>query len=143
MLIKHIKDIDTEDEYIKIKPEETVFEVSKKLIKEDSQDLNSSDTMYTPVLAAYVMEGEKPIGIVYREDIIEEIILSGKDPKKTLSKDIMKPPITISINEDVREALNLIIDKGFMTIAACDGDKLVSVISVYDAIFLNAEIEDF
>ena len=52
----------------------------------------------------------------------------------------MKPPMCVSLNQEVREAVNLIIDKGLLTIAVCDGDHLVSVISVFDAIFLKEEL---
>ncbi len=105
-------------------------------------NLESEDYMCTPILAAYVMEGKKALGVIYQDDIIEEIILNGKDPKKLKAKDIMKPPVICYVSQEVSEVVNLIIDKGLYTVAICDGEDLISVISVYDAVFLYQDIND-
>ena len=145
MLIKHVKDIDIEDEFIKVNKEEPVFDVAKKLIdirKERSSEAESEDLIYAPILAAYIVEKGKPIGVIYEENIMEEVILKGKNPKELKAKDVMKTPICCSINQEIRDAVNLIIDKGLLTLAVCDGEQLVSVISVFDAIFLKENLDD-
>ncbi len=145
MLLKHVKDIDIEDEYIKVDKDENLFDIAQKLIdirKERSCDVESEEIICAPVLAAYVIENGKPIGVISEENIMEAVVLQGKDPKTVKAKDVMKPPNTCNINQDVQEALNLIIDKGLLTLAVLDGDQLVSVISVFDAIFLNADLDD-
>ena len=145
MLIKHVKNIDIEDEFIRVNKTDTVFEIAKKLIdirKERSCEAESEDLICIPILAAYVIEEGKPIGVIYEEDIINKVIIEGKDAKRLKAADIMKPPICCSAHQEVREAINQIIDNGLLTLAVCDGDQLVSVISVFDAIFLNEELND-
>ena len=145
MLIKNVKNIDIEDEFIRVKKNDTVFEVAKRLIDirmERSCETESEDLICIPVLAAYIIEGGKPLGVIYEEDIINKIIIEGNDANTLKAKDIMKAPICCSIHQEVREAINQIIDNGLLTLAVCDGDQLVSVISVFDAIFLNEELDD-
>lgn len=144
-MLKNVKEIDIEDEYIKVGKNEKVINIAKNLIdlkKERSCDIQDEDLICIPVLAAYVIEKDKPIGVIYEEDIIEKVILEKKDPQTLKAQDIMKTPICCSINSEVREAVNMIIDKGLLTLAVCDGEKLVSVISVFDAIFLKEEMND-
>ncbi len=143
MLIKNVKNIDIEDEFIRVKKDDSVFEIAKNLKdirKERSCETESEDLICIPILAAYVIEDGKPIGVIYEEDIINKVIIKGNDAKVLKAKDIMKPPICCSIHEEVRDAINRIIDNGLLTLAVCDGDQLVSVISVFDAIFLNEQL---
>ena len=148
MLLKNVKDIDIEDEFIKVSKEEKVLNIAKNLIdlrKERSCDIDNHETICVPVLAAYVLDNDnndKLVGVIYEEDIIEKIILEKKNPNTLTAKDVMKDPVCCSINTEIREAVNLIIDKGLLTLAVCDGDNLVGVVSVFDAIFLQEEIDD-
>ncbi len=141
MLVKHIKNIDIEDEFIKVGKDDSVLKVAKGFLSDKSCE--SGELVCSPILTAYVIEKGKPIGEISEDDLIEEIIIKGKDPQKTLAKDIMKPPICCSIYDEIRDVVNKIIDQGLLTIAACDGDQLTNVISVYDAIFLNQTLDEY
>lgn len=144
MLIKHVSNVDVEDEYIKVRKDDVVIDVLKRMKKTKKQNVSEhQDIIFHPILAAYVIEGDKPIGVIYKDDIINQIILKNRDPKVLLAGDIMKPPICCNFNQEIRDVVNLIIDKGVLTVAICDGDKLMSVISVYDAIFLKEEMNGF
>jgi len=142
MLIKHVHDVNVEDEYITVEKDETIDTIAKKFDESYVYDTKSHDQMHIPVLSAYVIEKGQPIGIVTKDDIISEVVVKGKDPKKLKAKDIMREPICFSFNEKVQDAINVIIDKGLLTVGVCDGKKLVNVISVYDAFFLYHEVED-
>ncbi len=145
MLIKHIKAINTDDDYIRVNKDEIVYNIAQKLIdiKQDrASEKGSEGSICTPILAAYVIEDGKPLGVIYEETIIEEIILKGKDPKELQAKDIMKEPICCNYNQEIRDVLNIIIEQGCLTIGILDGDQIISVISVFDAIFLAEEISD-
>ncbi|MFX1340721.1 MAG: cyclic nucleotide-binding/CBS domain-containing protein [Promethearchaeota archaeon] len=145
MLIKHVKNIDIEDEFIRVNKNDTIFEIAKKLKdirKERVSEAESEELICIPILAAYVIEKGEPIGVIYEEDIINKVIIKGYDAKVLKAKDVMKPPICCSIHQEARDAINQIIDNGLLTLAVCDGNQLVSVISVFDAIFLNEQLDD-
>ena len=140
MLIKHVSNVDVDDEFIKVKKDDLVIDVIKRMKQKKKYINGHQDVIHHPILAAYVIEGEKPIGVIYKDDIINKIILKDRDPQILIAGDIMKPPICCNLNQEVRDVVNLIIDRGLLTVAICDGEKLISVISVYDAIFLKEEI---
>ncbi len=142
VLIKHVVDVDVEDEYIIVNKDDTLAEISKRFEEKYIADAKFNDQLSHPILSAYIVEGGKPIGIINKDDIITEVIVNGRDPKKVTAKEIMKNPICYSINDTVQDVVNDIIDRGVLTVAICDGKKLVSVISVYDAIFLYQEADE-
>lgn len=141
MLLKHLSNLDVEDEFVIIDKNETIYEVAKKLQQGEECDINSTELMCNRILAAYIVEDEVPIGVITEKDIISEIILKNKDPKKIVAKDIMQPPVCCNMNDTSIDAINLILDNGLLTLAVCDGKKLISVLSVYDAMYLMENVE--
>ncbi len=142
MLIKNITGIDTEDEYIKVSGEETLMELAKKLVSARKCSAANEGEMCTPILAAYVMDGSKPVGVIHTYDLIQATIVEQKDPGTTRAKEIMEKPACISETHEVKEAINILLDKGILTLAVTDGDVLKCVLSVYDAIQLREAIAD-
>ncbi|MBN2153896.1 MAG: CBS domain-containing protein [Candidatus Lokiarchaeota archaeon] len=142
MLIKNITGIDTEDEYIKVSGEETLLEIAMKLVHQEKCDAANPEHMCTPILAAYVMEGAKPIGVIHTDDLIRSVIVGNRDPGTTRAREIMEKPACISETHEVREAINLLLDKGLLTLAVVDGDVLKCVLTIYDAIQLREAIAD-
>ncbi len=139
MKIKHIVNIDFNDEYITIDGKTTVFTLSKKMhqVKRNIDEIDLDEALFTPILSAYIIQNGKPVGYVDRETIIDRVIMQGRDPKKTKLKEIMEPPVIRNINTNIKEVINLIIEKGLMTVGVTENEKFIGVISVYDAIFLN------
>jgi CBS domain-containing protein len=142
MLIKNITGIDTEDEYIKVSGEATLLEIAKKLVRTEKCDISNQEQICTPILAAYVMEGAKPIGVIHTDDLIRAAIVEKKNPGTTRAKDVMEKPACISETHEVKEAINLLLDKGLLTLAVLDGEVLKCVLTVYDAIQLREAIAD-
>lgn len=136
-----MKGIDIEDEYIKVRKDEILFDIIKRMQSTDVKIMDHDDQMYTPILAAYVIEDGKLLGVIHHEDIIDEVILKNKDVKQLKAEDIMHQPVICHMTQKVIDVINLIVDKGLLTVAICDGEHLVSVISVYDAIFLKDIID--
>lgn len=69
-------------------------------------------TVSTPLLAAYVLHGKYPVGVVDRGTILDSIIVHGLDPAITSISDIMKPPVVFKDTTLIAEVLNAIIDGG-------------------------------
>nr|MDO8108956.1 CBS domain-containing protein [Candidatus Sigynarchaeota archaeon] len=142
MLIKNIIGQKTEDEFITVRGEETLVEIARKMLGAPHRDLEDESGMNTMILAAYVMEGNKPIGVIDRDDLLLASIIQRKDPERTTAKDVMDKPVCISVNSDVQDVVNLILDKGLISVAVVDGDDLKGVLTVYDAIYLEEATAD-
>jgi CBS domain-containing protein len=142
MLIKNIAGIDTEDEYIKVSGEETLLEIAKKMVGSEKCNIANQEQVCTPILAAYVMDGAKLIGVIHTDDLIRATIVEKKNPGTTRAKEIMEKPACISETHEVREAINLLLNKGLLTLAVMDGEALKCVLTVYDALQLREAITD-
>ena len=142
LTIRHLKNVDIDDEFIKVSKKDTVFDIARAMEEKEFCDLESREMICTPILAAYVIEKNKPVGVIYKKELIKAVIIDGKDPRKTTAVQVMIEPVCVSINDEIDEVVNLIVDKGLLTVAVLDGDDFSSVISVFDAIYLREAMDD-
>ncbi len=143
MIIKHATSIDMEDEFLRIEPDFSIKALAEKFLAQKSPkgSTDLEEKISTPILAAYVMEGDKPVGVIDKDTLIEAIIIQKRNPDETCARDIMKPPVIFNENAQSLDVLNVIIDKGLLTVAIVENEKLIGVVSVFDAIFLHEEID--
>ncbi len=141
MIIKHATSIDMEDEFLRIKPDLSIKALAEKFLAQKLPKGSTEEKISTPILAAYVMEGDKPVGVIDKDTLIEAIIIQKRNPDETRARDIMKPPIIFNENAQSLDVLNNIIDRGLLTVAIVENEKLIGVVSVFDAIFLHEEID--
>lgn len=98
-------------------PSQTVLEASKIMKKEDVGSL-------------IIVEGNKPIGIITREDIINKVIVNELMASKTLIQDIMtKDLITCPPECDISEAARLMSKNRYERMPVVSMGKLVGIIS--------------
>jgi CBS domain-containing protein len=98
-------------------PNQTVVEGSKIMKKED-------------VGSIIICEDSKPVGIVTREDIINNVVASGLLPSKVLLKDIMSTNlVTINPDSDISEAAMLMSKHKYERIPVVSMGELVGIIS--------------
>lgn len=142
MIIKNLTGLKMEDEFIKVDGDESLVEVASKMLNVPYDDGGEMKNMRTLILAAYVMDGNKPVGVIDREDVIKASIIERKDPVVTQARDVMEIPVCVTIYSDVRDVVNLILNRGLMTVAVLDGDDMIGAISVYDAIYLAEATRD-
>lgn len=77
-----------------------------------------------------VTKDDKPIGIVTERDILYKVVAEGKDPTKTLLKEVMSSPlISVPIGTTVREALTIMVKHNIRRLLIRDDDKIVGIIS--------------
>ena len=63
-------------------------------VSEESPILTAAKLMSSKLISCVVVvNGKKPVGIVTERDLIQRIIVKGKDPKKTRINDIMTSPV--------------------------------------------------
>ncbi|MEM0333720.1 MAG: CBS domain-containing protein [Candidatus Aenigmatarchaeota archaeon] len=87
-----------------------------------------------------VMEDDKIVGIITSTDILKAIG-DGKDPDKTLVKDVMsKDVITIQADEDVSKAVEIMVQHKIKRLPVMMNDKLVGIITVSDIAIIEPKI---
>jgi len=75
----------------------------------------------------------KAVGILSDADLINKIIVKGMSAQKAKAKDLMsKPLITISLEEDVMEAVKKIKKSNIHRMPVLDKGKVVGVLSLTD-----------
>jgi len=98
-------------------PSENVFQASKVMKKEG-------------VGSVIVVEGNKPIGIVTREDVVDKVTAKDLQASKVLLKDIMsKDLITCPPDCDISEAARLMSKHKYERIPIVSMGKLVGMLS--------------
>ena len=99
------------------RPNQTVFEASKVMKKED-------------IGSVIILEANKPIGIVTREDITNKVTAKDLQASKVLLKDIMsKNLVTCPPDCDISEAARRMSKYKYERIPVVSMDKLVGIIS--------------
>ncbi|MFO7783905.1 MAG: CBS domain-containing protein [Thermodesulfobacteriota bacterium] len=78
--------------------------------------------------------GDMEDGVITARDIVYKVLADGKDPKETRVSEIASRPISC-VDKDMPlvEAATLMKQSGVARLFACDGDKIVGVISMMDA----------
>lgn len=99
------------------RPSQTVLEAARIMKHED-------------VGSVVVCEGNKPVGIATREDIVTKVVAEKKDAEKTFVKDIMNSPlVTCSADDDIIKAAQLMSKYGYERIPVVEMGKLIGMIS--------------
>jgi CBS domain-containing protein len=87
-----------------------------------------------------IMEGDKLQGIVTERDVLR-VVAEGKDPKATTVREIMTTDlVTVSPEESIKGAAEIMFDKWFRHLPVVTGDgKVVGILSLRDLLSLVAE----
>jgi len=94
--------------------------------------------------AVLVMDGDKVAGIVSERDIVRRACAEQRDPAKTLVSEIMTPQVLcISPQATAEEVLAVMTKNRFRHLPVRDGDKLIGVVSIGDAVKAVIEHHEF
>ncbi len=91
-----------------------------------------------------VNEGNEPLGIITKRDILERVILDCQDPCKVKAKDVAtKNLITISSGETIRDVLLLMHKHKIKRILVKNSDdfELAGIITTHDLIAAYNSLE--
>ena len=78
--------------------------------------------------------GDMEDGVITARDIVYKVLAKGKDPKTVKVAEIASRPIScISKDTPLQEAAALMEESGVARVFACDGSRIVGVLSMMDA----------
>ncbi len=108
------------------------------------ETVNADDTVYNAIelmvdrrircLLVRFPGGDMDDGVITARDIVYKVLAQGKDPKEMRVSEIASRPIScISRDMPLVEAAALMKQSGVARLFACDGEKIVGVISMMDA----------
>ena len=108
----------------------------KTIRPEDSVKLLAETMMKNKIGSLVVVEGSGAVvGIATERDIIEDIILLGKDPEEAKVQDIMTKNI-IAVNSDttLEEAAEVMVNHKIKKLPIIDKGRLVGIVTATDLI---------
>ena len=80
--------------------------------------------------AVIMSDGDKHYGLVTERDILERVLEVGKDPTKTLVKEIMSSPlITVEYNKSLTDMLKIMHDKQIRRLAVIKEGGVIGIIT--------------
>ena len=83
--------------------------------------------------AAVVGTMARPEGILSERDVCRRVVTEGKDPAKTLVKDVMtKKPVTVDAAEPLDKVFERLSDGRFRHIPITDKGEVVGIVSLTD-----------
>ena len=115
---------------ISIKPEATVAACAKKMISKG-------------VGGILVLENRDLKGIVTEKDMVEKIVAKGKDPRRSLVKEVMSRKIvSISPEEDLYEAMITMRDEEVRRLPVLHNKNPVGLLTAKDILRIEPSLFD-
>jgi len=87
------------------------------------------------VRSVLVLDEERLVGIVTQGDCAIKVLLPGLDAKQTPVSQVMTAnPVTVKPDDQVQSCMALMSERGIRHLPVLDGNKVVGVISIGDAV---------
>jgi CBS domain-containing protein len=97
-------------------------------LNEVAQVMESDDVGAVPLV-----EGDRLVGIVTDRDIVVRAVAKGKDPKGMPASDVSsRELVTVHPDDDLSDALELMVQHQVRRLAVTDDERLVGVVSQAD-----------
>jgi CBS domain-containing protein len=110
---------------------QTVLEVARLMVEHNIGAV--------PVLA----QGEL-IGIFSERDLMNRVVVEGKDPARTPVSEVMTgDPLTVAPNDSVETCMTLMRRHGFRHLPVCSGSELRGVVSLRDVLLHDLDEKDY
>ena len=101
-------------------PNATVAEAAKVMARED-------------VGPVPIVEDGRLVGLVTDRDIVVRVVAEGRDPNETTVNEIASTElVTVSPDDDLDEALNLLARRQVRRLPVVEGDRLVGIVAQAD-----------
>jgi CBS domain-containing protein len=94
--------------------------------------------------ALVVVEDEKVVGMFSERDYARNIILKGKSSKNTLVKDLMNSKVCyVRPEQTLNDCMALFTEKRIRHLPVLDGEKLIGIVSIGDAVKQHIVDQEF
>ena len=127
MLISHLlKDQAT----VSVGPDQTVIEVARLMVNHN-------------IGAVPVLSQEQLVGIFSERDLMNRVVVPGKDPARTLVREVMtEDPLTVCPDDDLATCMTLMRRHSFRHLLVCHGRQLRGVVSLRDILLHDLNEKD-
>jgi CBS domain-containing protein len=80
-----------------------------------------------------VVEGERLVGLLTDRDIVVRVVAEGRDPESTTVGEVASSNLaTVSPDEDLDRALQLLAERQVRRLPVVEGDRLVGIVAQAD-----------
>jgi CBS domain-containing protein len=108
-------------------PNATVADAAKVMAQED-------------VGPVPIVEDGRLVGIVTDRDIVVRVVAEGRDPNATTVREIASTElVTVSPDDDLDEALNLLAQRQVRRLPVVEGDRLIGIVAQADVARLGKD----
>ena len=115
---------------ISAQPHQTVFEVARLMVDHN-------------IGAVPVLKQGEVVGIFSERDLMNRVVVSGKDPSRTLVSEVMtEDPLTVAPNDSLETCMTLMRRHGFRHLPVCSGRELRGVVSLRDILLHDLNEKD-
>jgi CBS domain-containing protein len=110
--------------------QQTVLEVARLMVEHN-------------IGAVPVLEEGKLTGVFSERDLMNRVVVSGKDPARTPVGQVMtEDPLTVEPTERVEICMTLMKRHGFRHLPVCAGRELKGIVSLRDLLLHNLDEKD-
>jgi len=111
-------------------PHQSVLEVARLMVDHN-------------IGAVPVLRQGELVGIFSERDLMTRVVVAGKDPARTLVREVMtEDPLTIAPNDDLETCTTLMRRHGFRHLPVCSGRELRGVVSLRDILLHDLNEKD-
>jgi CBS domain-containing protein len=80
-----------------------------------------------------VVDGERLVGLLTDRDIVVRVVAEGRDPQSTTVREVASSDLTtVSPDEDLDRALQLLAERQVRRLPVVEGEKLVGIVAQAD-----------
>ncbi len=108
-----------------------------KTIQECSQLMSTHDIGSLLIKKDHVLKG-----IITDEDIVRKVVAKGLNLKEKVEKHMAKKLITITPDQDIFEALNIMMEEDIRQLPVVSNKKMVGLLTMKDILKLEPELFD-
>lgn len=115
---------------ISAEPEQTVLEVARLMVSHN-------------IGAVPVLHGGQLVGIFSERDLMNRVVVTGKDPAHTNVRQVMtEDPMTVEPGDSLETCMTLMRRHGFRHLPVCTGRQLRGVVSLRDILLHDLNAKD-
>jgi CBS domain-containing protein len=125
-----IRDLLRNQVTISAQTHQTVLEVARLMVEHN-------------IGAVPVLKQGELIGIFSERDLMNRVVVEGKDPARTPVSEVMTgDPLTVATNDNLETCMTLMRRHGFRHLPVCSGGELRGVVSLRDILLHDLDEKD-